>query len=132
VNDPLGSSSSFGKSSAPIDPSAYLGPGGRLRIGPDGVPLKFSIAAGKAGKGSGATSGRGAGSSSLSESQIVTAVAGGFASTQKHEPNSAVDAVLSHQLALLVALVGNEKAAEMDVAALFSKREQPSLMTEAA
>jgi hypothetical protein len=121
-----------------VDSSAYTAPGGRLRIGPDGVPLKFSLLAQRA-AASAATR-----AAAAAAAGAPPDLAGGLAATSvlaaatqraaagAGERGAQVDAVLAHQLVLLTALVGPREAAALELADLYARRAQPTLLAEAA
>jgi len=127
-----------------VDSSAYTAPGGRLRIGPDGVPLKFSLLAQRAAASAHARAaaegpvpggGTGGGAGGAGGGLAATAVLAGAtarAAAGAGERGAQVDAVLAHQLALLVALVGPKEAAALELADLYARRAQPTLLAEAA
>ena len=123
---------------AALDLSVYMAPGGRLRIGADGVPLKFALAAAKG--GAAAATARAialASAETLGATAVVAAAAqrvgaGRSSAGATGVGAGAVDAVLAHQLSLLVALVGRDSAAALDLAGLMARRAQPTLVAESA
>jgi len=126
-----------------VDSSAFTAPGGRLRIGPDGVPLKFSVLAQRAAAAPGARAASLAATAAAGAAAAASGAGGPAATavlagaTQRAAAGAAargaqVDAVLAHQLQLLVALVGPKEAAALELADLFARRAQPTLLAEAA
>jgi hypothetical protein len=59
-------------------------------------------------------------------------VGAGRAAAGASGAGAGVDAVLAHQLSLLVALVGRDSAAALDLAGLMARRAQPTLVAESA